>query len=91
MKKKQFEGVDFAVVEKFKPPIEKFNSNDDLQNWAGDKANAIANKNFRGRQNETKFQRKAILKEWSDYVFKENDAYKNTTALLILNAITWQR
>ena len=88
MKKKQFEGVDFAVVEKFKPPIEKFNSNDDLQNWAGDKANAIANKNFGGRQKETKFQRKAILKEWSDYVFKENDAYKNTTALLILNAIT---
>lgn len=88
MKKKQFEGVDFAVVEKFKAPIEKFNSNDDLQNWAGDKANAIANKNFGGRQNETKFQRKAILKEWTDYVFNENDAYKNTTALLILNAIT---
>ena len=88
MKKKQFEGVDFAVVEKFKAPIEKFNSNDDLQNWAGDKANAIANKNFGGRQNETKFQRKAILKEWTNYVFNENDAYKNTTALLILNAIT---
>ena len=63
-------------------------SNDDLQNWAGDKAKVIANKDFGGRQAETKIQRKAMLKEWADYVFNENDAYTNTTALLILNAIT---
>ena len=88
MKKKEFEGIDFAVVEKFKAPIEKFNSNEDLQNWAGDKAKAISNNDFGGRQAETKIQRKAIIKEWADYVFNENDAYTNTTALLILNAIT---
>lgn len=88
MKKKEFEGIDFAVVEKFKAPIEKFNSNDDLQNWAGNKAKAIAAKDFGGRHTETKIQRKAILKEWADYVFNENDAYTNTTALLILNAVT---
>ena len=88
MKKKEFEGIDFAVVQKFKVPIEKFNTNDDLQNWAGDKAKAIANKDFGGRQQKTEIQRKAIIKEWADYVFNENDAYSNTTALLILNAIT---
>ena len=88
MKKKEFEGIDFAVVEKFKAPIEKFCSNEDLQNWAGYKAKAIAAKDFGGRQQETKIRRKAILKEWADYVFNENDAYTNTTALLILNAVT---
>ncbi len=88
MKKKEFAGIDLAVVEKFKAPIEKFNTNADLQNWAGDKAKAIANKDFGGRREETEIQRKAILKEWADYVFNENDAYTNTTALLILNAIT---
>ena len=34
MKKSQFHGVDYAVVEKYKAPIEKFDTNDDLQNWA---------------------------------------------------------
>ena len=88
MKKHKFEGIDLAVVEKFKAPIEKFNSNADLQNWAGEKAKAIAEKDFGGRSKETQIQRKAMLKEWSDYVFNENDAYSNTTALLILNAVT---
>ena len=35
MKKNQFKGADRLCVEKFKAPIEKFNSNEDLQNWAG--------------------------------------------------------
>ena len=35
MKKSEFEGIDLAVVQKFKAPIEKFNSNNDLQKWAG--------------------------------------------------------
>lgn len=88
MKKKEFEGIDLAVVQKFKAPIEKFDLNVDLQNWAGEKAKAIAAKDFGGRQAETRTQRKELLKEWSDYIFKENNAYKKTTALLILNAIT---
>ena len=88
MKKSAFEGIDLAVVQKFKAPIEKFNSNENLQNWAKDMAKTIADKDYVGRQLETKIQRKAMLKYWSDYVFNENDAYTNTTALLILDAIT---
>ena len=45
-------------------------------------------KDFGGRQEETKVQRKAMLKEWFDYVIKENDAYSNTQRLVILSAIT---
>jgi len=45
-------------------------------------------KDFGGRQEETKIQRKAMLKEWFDYVIKENDAYSNTQRLVILSAIT---
>lgn len=88
MKKNEFEGIDLAVVEKFKAPIEKFNTNEDLQKWAGDKAKSIAVKDFDGHHKKTKIQRKAMLKEWSDYVFNENDNYTNTTAFLILNSIT---
>ena len=88
MKKTMFDGIDLAVIQKFSSPIEKFNSNEDLQNWAAKKAKAIANKDFGGRNGETKIQRKAMIKEWANYVLKENDAYKKTTALLILSAIT---
>ena len=88
VKKKEFEGIDLAVVQKFNAPVECFDSNNDLQNWAVKKAKAIANKDFGGRSEETKVQRKAMLKDWSDYVFNKNNAYTNTTALLILKAIT---
>ena len=45
-------------------------------------------KDFGGRQEETKVQRKAMLKEWFEYVIKENDAYSNAQRLIILSAIT---
>lgn len=88
MKKSQFNGLNLAVVEKFKAPIEKFNHHEDLQNWAKTQAQKIANMNFGGRQQETKIQRKAKLKEWFEYIFRENGIYTPATAFLILNAIT---
>jgi len=88
MKKTQFDGVNLAVVEKFKAPIGKFNSNDDLQNWASKQIKEIRKTDFGGRQAETKIQRKAMLNEWTAYVLTENDAYNNATALLILSAVT---
>ena len=39
MKKSQFSGIDLMVVNKFKAPIEKFNSNEDFQKWCKDKLN----------------------------------------------------
>lgn len=89
MKKTQFEGIDFAVVGKFKAPIEKFKTNNDLQNWCYDKIKTdILDKDFGGRQPETIEQRKHMLNEWSNYVLNENKAYTNSIALLILSAIT---
>ena len=89
LKKSQFEGLDLAAVEKFKAPIEQFKTNEDLQKWCKAKVkNDIVDKDFGGRQEETKIQRKAMLKEWTDYVLKENDAYNNAAALVILSSVT---
>ncbi|MBQ7450541.1 hypothetical protein IJS77_03915, partial [bacterium] len=88
LKKNQFSGIDLLVVNKFKAPIEKFNTNDDLQNWCKKKVDDIVNKDYKGRQQETVVQRKAMLKEWFDYVQKENDAYNGAISLLILDGIT---
>jgi len=88
MKKNQFSGIDLLVINKFKAPIEKFNTEDDLQDWCEEKVNTITQKDYKGRQRETHLQRKAILKEWFDYVQDENDAYTNAISLLIFDSIT---
>ena len=88
MKKNQFSGIDAIVVNKFKAPIERFNTAEDLQDWSKVKADKIIKKDYKGRHTETQIQRKAILKEWTDYVLKENDAYTNTITLLIFDGIT---
>lgn len=89
LKKTDFDGIDFGVIEKYKAPMEKFKSKDDFQNWCKNEIKSnIINKDFGGRQEETKIQRKAMLKEWSDYVLKDNSGYNNATKLLILDSIT---
>ena len=88
IKKSEFSGIDRTVVEKFKAPIEKFHTNADLQKWSFENALELANKDYGGRKEETKIQRKAMLKEWSDYVLQENDGYTNAMSLLILDAVT---
>ena len=88
LKKSDFKGSDLAVIERYKPNIQQFKSKDDLQTFAESKINELKEKDFGGRQEETKIQRKAMLKEWFDYVIKENDAYSNTQRLIILSAIT---
>ena len=35
LKKTQFSGIDLLIVNKYKAPIEKFNTNDDFQKWCG--------------------------------------------------------
>ena len=88
MKKADFRGFDYAVVEKFKAPIEKFDVLSDFQNWAGGLVEKIKNTNFLGRQAETIAQRKGMLKDWFNYVIEENGAYTKAIQLLILSAIT---
>ena len=88
MKKAQFKGIDRFVVEKFKAPIEKFNLANDLQAWAKKSIEVIKSKDFGGRCLETITQRKAMIKEWVDYITKGNSAYTPAIGLLILSAIT---
>ena len=88
MKKAQFDGVNRMIVEKFKAPIEKFNTQSDFQSWAGKMTENLMSKNFGGRQAETIEQRKHMLKEWKDYVLTENGVYTSAIGLLILSAIT---
>ena len=88
MKKSEFKGIDLLVVNKFQAPIEKFNSNEDFQNWCEEKTGVIKGKDYSARQNEATVQRNKILQEWFNYVQNENSAYKSAHELLILDGIT---
>jgi len=88
MKKTQFSGVDRFVVDKYKLPIEKFNGMKDFFNYCGNMIKNIQQADLKGRDHETALQRESILKEWFNYVLKENCAYTNSIALMILDGIT---
>lgn len=88
MKKKEFQGIDRACVDRFKAPIEKFNTNQDLQNWAGKQLEPIMNKHYEGRFFEITHDREDILNDWKTHLNNPQNGYKNTEKLLIMSAIT---
>lgn len=87
LKKSDFEGIDSAVIEKYKINPQKLKSKNELQDIAKNKLIQL-DKEYGGRQYESFVERKNLLSEWFDYVTKENDAYSNTQRLVILSAIT---
>ena len=60
-KKSDFEGFDYAVIEKFKPNIQQFKKKEDLQAFAKKEIEKLQKKNFGGRQNQTRIHRKIML------------------------------
>lgn len=88
MKASQFKGVDYAVVRKFKAPIEKFNDNSDFQRWAKGLFDKTINKLFGGRSQEVMLERRMCLQPWKNYLSEGNDAYTPAMALLAVCAIT---
>ena len=88
MKKSEFNGIDKKVVEDTKAPIEKFKTIDNFYNFCSELIEKIKSKDYVGRWSRVSEQRKAMLKEWSDYVLKENDAYTPSIAFMILSSIT---
>jgi len=87
MKKNQFYGIDRACVDKFSPPIEKFNTNDDLQTWAKNKRDEIINSDYPARQKDSSVQRQNMLREWGHYLTQDNQAYTPVMGLMVISAL----
>ena len=88
MKKNQFHGIDRACVDKFAPPIETFNSIDNLQTWAKNKKDELIKPDYPARNPEGSYQRRKILKEWNTYITTENQEYTPVMCLMIMSTIT---
>ena len=87
MKKSQFSGIDFSVVEKFKAPIEKFDTMEDFQHWAKSKYKELADTDFKGKSDVVANQRHRMKKEWN-YMLTDGDKFTPAEQLLIFNGIT---
>ncbi len=87
MKKNQFKGADRLCVEKFKAPIEKFNSNEDLQNWAGKFLQEINEHDYKGRSSGTCEERVILKQAWYNYL-KNIEKCSNTLSLIVMHAFT---
>lgn len=89
MKKSQFNGIDLFVVNRFKAPIEKFNSNQDFQNWCLDKVNnEYSYENFKSDDKAVNKKRKEMINEWQNYIRYENDDYNNAVLLMAMQGVT---
>ncbi len=90
LRKNDFKGLDFMIVELFKAPIEKFANKDDYNRWAESKIDDIMACDYTARSSKATIQRKAILDDWYAYLLDENGAYftDKPLQLLILSGIT---
>lgn len=88
MKKTQFDGTDRLAVEQFKAPIEKFKTKTDFNIWADGKYEEFLTKDYEGKDDETKIQRKLIINEWDSYLTEGNKEYTPAEKLIIINGIT---
>ena len=88
MKKSQFSGLDFFIVEKFKAPIEKFNTHKDFQTWAKSLFEKLRVKSFKGRSEQSIGPRSNIIEDWANSLSDTDSPFSNAEKLLILSGIT---
>lgn len=86
LKKSIFKDIDFAVVEKFKAPIEKFRSIEDFQSWAEEECYKLCLNDFGGRTGQVRYKRESMICDWDQYL--NNSNLSNSEKLLILKGIT---
>ncbi len=90
LKKSNFQGIDLAVINQFKAPIQTFNNNEDFQAWCLNKINENypSDKEYGAKDEFATNQRKKLIEEWKKYILEENEAYTNAICLMILSSIT---
>ena len=90
MKKSNFEGFDLVCVNRFKAPIEKFNSLENFHAWAKAKlTEKLKTQQYATNDYVITAERNDILETWNAF-FSKNESYKKNPALslIIANGIT---
>ena len=86
MKPNQFRGIDYAVVRKFKAPVEKFNSNTDFQNWAFNLFKELSSKVYKSKMIHADVERKIVINKWKNFLL-EKTYFSHAKLLLVFSAM----
>lgn len=93
MSKSKFQDIDLCCVNQFKAPIEKFNTQDDFNNWVREQINILL-KDEKLQTPDTPMNpvvkdKPQRIKEWVDALYGSNSKYfdKPACALLILTSV----
>lgn len=87
MKPNQFRGLDYATVRKFKAPVEKFNSNSDLQNWAGVMLQTLTDKTYKSNTCHVDIGRRISINKWKDFLLTKGLNWTETKKLITFSAM----
>lgn len=86
MKKSQFKGFELECVNRFKAPIEKFNSIDDLKNWAEDLFSKKLDVNkYHCNDCFVNAEREDIIANWKLFFNSDKNFKKNPALSLIIS------
>lgn len=87
MKPNQFKGLDYAVVRKFKAPVEKFNSNQDFQTWAKNLLQTFYKMEFRSSTLSADIERRFAINRWKEFINSKEAEWLPAKCLLIFSAM----
>ncbi len=87
MKKSEFESLELAVVEKYKLPIEKFNSKKDLAKYSQKGLESLQTLPLKGKSSDTENLRKQILTEWRKFFKNNSEKYPAYIAFLVMKGL----
>jgi len=87
LKKTMFNGIDFALVEKLKAPIEKYSTLEEfVSKWVDKEYYARCSANFEGRSPGVRYKRESLVSDWDEELERNN--YSSMEKLLIIDGIT---
>ena len=87
MKPNQFKGIDYAVVRKFKAPVEKFNGMRDFHNWAKNLLYLNYTMEYKSFSYSADIERKIAINKWREFVSSKEQEWLPAKCLLIFNSM----
>ncbi len=84
IKKKSLSSFQLACANFYKAPLEKFNSDSDLESWAEYKVNKLYQMEQSGRTSKVRYNRSQILEQWKNYLQDQDGKYCGKSALTLI-------
>ena len=87
MKPNQFKGVDYAVVRKFKAPVEKFNCYEDFYSWVRQETSKLKFKDVKNYKKHIELDRLFSINNWKEFLETKKETWSPAKIFIIFSAM----